>query len=154
MAFLNRRILVGSRSLCCFEGQFLTCCLTIKQVGLWAAGILGLGGDEAAKYAQGLTVDFVESNGVADLGQRIQADFQAKGLEVSPHRIDMIISRQWEEARRQVALRYLQVSVARDGGWDRRGHPRGMRAPAGTRVVKREPLFQGFMGLLSSMGGA
>lgn len=51
-----------------------------KLLGLWAAGQLGLSGDEAAAYAKDVvTADFEEA-GDADVLRKVTADLSGKGV--------------------------------------------------------------------------
>ncbi|MEI8395724.1 MAG: DUF1476 domain-containing protein [Rhodospirillaceae bacterium] len=73
-------------------------------IGLWAAEHLGIvESDKAENYAREVvSADFSEP-GYADIIRKLQADFQAKGLDISDHRITKELERQWEVARQQVA---------------------------------------------------
>ncbi|MCX5497006.1 DUF1476 domain-containing protein [Kaistia dalseonensis] len=58
-----------------------------KQLGLWAAGLLGKTGDDAESYAAEVIVsDFVEA-GDEDVFRKIRADFDAAGVAESDHQI-------------------------------------------------------------------
>lgn len=84
------------------EVQFRINARRAKLAGLWAAGLLGLTGDDAAAYAkQIVTVDF-EEPGHKDIVRHILADFQAKGLDVSEHRIEKELDSLLDTARRQI----------------------------------------------------
>ncbi|OYQ35920.1 aldolase [Niveispirillum lacus] len=73
-----------------------------KLAGLWAADLLGLSGDDAAAYAkQIVSVDF-EEPGHKDIVRRILSDFQAKGVDVSEHRIEKELDGLLETARQQI----------------------------------------------------
>jgi hypothetical protein len=58
-----------------------------KLVGLWAAGLLGLSGAEAEKYADSLVRQDLKTPGDADIIKKLRADFDAKGVKVSDHQI-------------------------------------------------------------------
>lgn len=84
------------------EVQFRVFARRAKLAGLWAAGLLGLTGDDAAAYAkQIVTVDF-EEPGHKDIVRRILADFQAKGVDVSEHRIEKELDSLLDKARQQI----------------------------------------------------
>ena len=97
-----------------------------RGIGVWASDLMGLPGDQATAYSRALECAFVRS-GPSDLALKLQADFQAKGLSVSCHRIEEAINRQCEVARRKVALRVWSKKPG-DGGWERRIFPR-VRVP-------------------------
>ena len=56
-----------------------------KLLGLWAAGKLGLAGDEAEAYAKEVVVAELEQGG--DVFRKIRKDFDAKGVSESDHQI-------------------------------------------------------------------
>ncbi|MFT0861188.1 DUF1476 domain-containing protein [Ancylobacter sp. G4_0304] len=58
-----------------------------RALGLWAADKLGLSGDEAAAYAKSLIEADLEEAGDEDVYRKVKADFDAKGLDISEHRI-------------------------------------------------------------------
>ena len=58
-----------------------------KQLGLWAAGLLGKSGDSAEAYvAEVVASDFAEA-GDEDVFRKIRADFDAAGVAQSDHQI-------------------------------------------------------------------
>ena len=57
-----------------------------KLFGLWAAGKLGLTGDEAEAYAKAVVMaDFEAAGGVL---RKVRTDFEGKGVALSEHEID------------------------------------------------------------------
>ncbi|QFR32644.1 DUF1476 domain-containing protein [Ancylobacter sp. TS-1] len=58
-----------------------------KALGLWAAEKLGLAGAEADTYARTIVEADLEEAGDEDVYRKLKADFDAKGLDVSEHRI-------------------------------------------------------------------
>lgn len=58
-----------------------------KALGLWAAEKLGLTGDEANAYAGSVIAADLEEAGDEDVYRKLKADFDAKGVDVSEHRI-------------------------------------------------------------------
>lgn len=73
-----------------------------KLVGLWAAEKLGLTGEDAEAYAkQIVAVDFEEPSH-HDMLRRLRADFDAKGVDCSDHRIEKEMETLLEVARKQV----------------------------------------------------
>ncbi|MFC7333876.1 DUF1476 domain-containing protein [Rhodocista pekingensis] len=84
------------------ELQFRIFARRAKLIGLWAAEHLGLDGEDAAGYARQIVdVDFAEP-GHRDILRHIHADFQAKGVDISEHRIEKEMETLLEEARRQI----------------------------------------------------
>lgn len=73
-----------------------------RLAGLWAAELLGLTGDDATAYGkQIVAVDF-EEPGHKDIVRKLLADFQAKGVDVSEHRIEKELDSLLETARQQL----------------------------------------------------
>jgi hypothetical protein len=59
-----------------------------KLVGLWAAGKLGLSGDDANKYAKDVVMADLEEAGDGDVIRKLKADFAAKSVTVSDQDIN------------------------------------------------------------------
>ena len=58
-----------------------------KLLGLWAADLMGLSGGEAQDYAKEvIKADFVEP-GEEDVYRKVKGDLDAKGLDISEHRV-------------------------------------------------------------------
>jgi len=58
-----------------------------KLLGLWAAGLLGIHGHDAEAYAKKIIASDLERPGDQDVVDRILADFTAKGVAMSDHRL-------------------------------------------------------------------
>jgi hypothetical protein len=58
-----------------------------KLLGLWAAGKLGLSGDEAETYAKAVVAADFEEAGDHDVFRKVRQDFDAKGVHESDHQI-------------------------------------------------------------------
>ncbi len=58
-----------------------------KLLGLWVAEMLGLSGADAEAYAKEVVSADFEEPGDADVVRKIQADAQAKNLDLSEHRL-------------------------------------------------------------------
>ncbi|MBS9475769.1 DUF1476 domain-containing protein [Ancylobacter radicis] len=58
-----------------------------KALGLWAAEKLGLTGAEADAYARSMIEADLEEAGDEDVYRKVKGDLDAKGLDVSEHRI-------------------------------------------------------------------
>ncbi|MBN04353.1 MULTISPECIES: DUF1476 domain-containing protein [Ponticaulis] len=54
-----------------------------KLLGLWAADVLGLAGDEAEAYAKSVVVSDLEEPGDEDVIRKVLGDFDAKGVSRS-----------------------------------------------------------------------
>ncbi|WP_334129137.1 DUF1476 domain-containing protein [Sneathiella sp.] len=84
------------------EQEFRIMARRNKLIGLWAAELLGLSGEDAEAYAKEVVIADMEEKGDEDVFRKIRADLDAKNVEMSDHRI----RRQMEEllavAREQV----------------------------------------------------
>lgn len=58
-----------------------------RALGVWAAEKLGLSGDEVDAYARSLIEADLEEAGDEDVYRKIKTDFDAKGVDISEHRI-------------------------------------------------------------------
>ena len=58
-----------------------------KLLGLWAAAELGLTGGDAEAYAKSVVMADLEKPGDEDVVEKVVADFTAKGIEMTPHRV-------------------------------------------------------------------
>jgi hypothetical protein len=88
---------------------------------------MGWEGDQATAYAEKLVTDFVKP-GPLDIIQKLQADFRARGVKVSDHRINAVMEQHREAAGRRVSLRVWSRKPG-DGGWERRRYPRFILPP-------------------------
>ncbi|GAB4189189.1 MAG: DUF1476 domain-containing protein [Thalassobaculales bacterium] len=73
-----------------------------KLAGLWAAGLLGLAGEEAEGYARSVVEADFDRPGDEDVVEKLAKDFAAKGVDVSEHRIRKALEEKFEEARGQI----------------------------------------------------
>lgn len=73
-----------------------------KLLGLWAAEIMGISGDDADAYAKEVVIADFEEVGEEDVYRKVKGDLDAKGLEVSEHRVRKAMADYLEEAKRQV----------------------------------------------------
>ena len=58
-----------------------------KLLGLWAANLLGIHGAEAENYAKTVVMSDFNKPGDQDVLAKVLADFKAKGVEMSEHRL-------------------------------------------------------------------
>lgn len=73
-----------------------------KLLGKWAAGLMGLTGDDAESYAKLIvSVDFDEP-GTKDIIRRVLADLTARGVSITEHQVEQETSRLLDVAREQV----------------------------------------------------
>jgi len=73
-----------------------------KLLGLWAAGLLGLSGDEANAYAAEVVKADFQEPGDEDVFRKVRGDFDAKGVEQSDHQIRRTMEELMDEAVRQI----------------------------------------------------
>ncbi len=64
-----------------------------RLLGLWAAGLMGLDGEEATAYAKTVVIADFEEAGDEDVFRKLRADFDAKKVDVSDH----LLRRQMDE---------------------------------------------------------
>ena len=58
-----------------------------KLLGLWAAELMGLSGDDAAAYAKEVVKADFEEPGDEDVFRKVRQDFDAKGVDQSDHQL-------------------------------------------------------------------
>ncbi len=73
-----------------------------KFVGLWAAGLMGLSGEEAEAYAKSVVVADLEEAGTEDLFRKIRADLDMHSVQLSDHQIRAKMDEALAEARLSV----------------------------------------------------
>ena len=69
------------------ELQFKADARRNKLLGLWAAGLIGKAGDDAAAYAKEVVAADFEQAGDEDVFRKIRKDFDAAGVDQSDHQI-------------------------------------------------------------------
>ena len=73
-----------------------------KLVGLWAAGELGIAGDEADAYAKTVVEADFEEPGPDDVIRKVMGDFEAKGVDISEHLVRRKLDECMTEAMEQI----------------------------------------------------
>jgi hypothetical protein len=73
-----------------------------KLLGLWAASKFGLKGAEAEAYAKSIIEADMERPGDDDVIEKLLADFKARNIEMSEHRIRRHLEECQDEARLQI----------------------------------------------------
>lgn len=73
-----------------------------KLLGLWAAEKLGLEGAAADAYAKEVVLADFERPGDDDVLEKVQKDFEAKGVDVNAHQIRLQMDRLLPEAQQQI----------------------------------------------------
>ena len=73
-----------------------------KLLGLWAAGLMGLEGEDAQAYAKAVIKADFEEVGHEDVFRKIRGDFDAKGVDQSDHQSRRHMDELLDEARRQI----------------------------------------------------
>ena len=74
-----------------------------KLLGLWAAGLISLSGDEAEAYAKSVVIADLEEAGDNDVIRKILADLAAAGVAVSESQVKEELARLLPVARDEVA---------------------------------------------------
>jgi hypothetical protein len=73
-----------------------------RLLGLWAAGQMGISGDDAAAYAREVIKADLEEPGEEDVFRKIRRDFDAKGVGQSDHQIRRQMTELMVEAISQI----------------------------------------------------
>ena len=73
-----------------------------KLLGLWAAELMSLGGADAQAYAKEVVVADFEEPGDADVVRKVLGDLEAKGQEMTEHRLRKKMDELLLEAKQQV----------------------------------------------------
>lgn len=84
------------------EMEFKATARRNKLLGLWAAELMGITGEDAAEYAKEVIKADFEEAGHEDVFRKIRGDFDARGVEQSDHQIRHKMDQLLEEARKQV----------------------------------------------------
>ena len=84
------------------ETEFKVVARRNKLLGLWAAEQFGMNEAEAEVYAKEVVVSDFEKPGDEDVFEKVQGDFQAKGVEMSDHRIRREMEELLQTARDQI----------------------------------------------------
>ncbi len=74
-----------------------------KLLGLWAADLMDLIGDDAAAYAKTVVLSDLEEPGDEDVFRKVRNDFDTKGVDRSDARIREHMAELLPVAREQVA---------------------------------------------------
>ncbi len=91
------------------ESEFKMMARRNKLLGLWAADLLGLTGEEADTYAKSVVIADFEEAGEDDVFRKVRADFDAKGID----RNDQDIRDQMRMLR---AVAHDQIVAERNAG--------------------------------------
>jgi hypothetical protein len=84
------------------ELQFRVNARRNKLLGLWAAQLLGIHGSEAEAYAKTVVAADLEKPGDDDVVQKVLADFKARGVEMSEHRLRKHMEELLQTAHQQI----------------------------------------------------
>lgn len=84
------------------EMEFKAVARRNKLLGLWAAELMGITGDDADAYAKDVVKADFEEAGHEDVFRKIRGDFDARGIEQSDHQIRHRMDQLLEDARKQI----------------------------------------------------
>ncbi|MET1027649.1 MAG: DUF1476 domain-containing protein [Dongiaceae bacterium] len=73
-----------------------------KLVGLWAAQLLGIHGNDAETYAKTVIAADLEKPGDSDVVDKVLADFKAHNVDMSEHRLRKQMEELAQAARQQI----------------------------------------------------
>ena len=82
--------------------QFKAAARRNKLLGLWAAELMGLTGEDAEAYAKEVVVADLEEAGDDDVFRKVRGDFDAKQVDQSDHQIRRTMDELMIEAIKQV----------------------------------------------------
>ena len=85
------------------ETEFKVMARRNKLLGLWAADLMGLSGDDAAAYAKQVVLADLEEPGDDDVFRKVRGDFDAKGIAKTDNEIHEEMARLLPVARKQLA---------------------------------------------------
>ena len=71
-------------------------------LGLWAAELMGMTGDEADEYAKGVVLADLEEPGDEDVFRKIRGDFDPATIDQSDHQIRRTMDELMDEAVKQI----------------------------------------------------
>lgn len=73
-----------------------------KLLGLWAAELMGISGDEAESYAKEVVKSDFEEAGDDDVFRKVRGDFDAKGIDQSDHQLRRMMDELMATAKEQI----------------------------------------------------
>lgn len=74
-----------------------------KLLGLWAAELMGMEGDAASAYGVEVIKSDFEEAGDEDVYRKVKGDLDAKGLDISEHRVRKAMAELMHEAVKQLS---------------------------------------------------
>ena len=84
------------------ELQFKVGARRNKLLGLWAAGLLGLSGEDAKAYASSVIASDLQEAGDEDVFRKVRADFDNAGIMQSDHQLRRTMDELLAEAKSQI----------------------------------------------------
>jgi hypothetical protein len=84
------------------ETQFKVAARRNKLLGLWAADLMGMSGDDAQAYAKTVVLSDLEEVGEEDVFRKVRGDFDKAGVDRSDARIREQMAELMPIAREQI----------------------------------------------------
>lgn len=84
------------------ETQFKVAARRNKLLGLWAADLMGMTGDDAQAYAKSVVLSDLEEVGEEDVFRKVRGDFDTAGVDRSDARIREQMAELMPIAREQI----------------------------------------------------
>ena len=75
-----------------------------RLIAEWAAELFGLSGDDAETYVKEVVRADLKEVGDDDVFQKVKADFVARGVDISDHRLRKAMDEKLIEARKQIMV--------------------------------------------------
>jgi len=85
------------------EFEFKVAARRNKLLGLWAADLMGITGDDASAYAADVIASDFEEAGDEDVYRKVAGDLSEKNVDVSEHQIRREMEDLMTKAREQLA---------------------------------------------------
>lgn len=82
--------------------QFKVAARRNKLLGLWAADLMGITGDAAKTYAGDVVKSDLQESGDEDVYRKVKGDLDAKGVDISEHRVRKAMEDYLVEAKKQI----------------------------------------------------
>jgi hypothetical protein len=84
------------------EQEFRAHARRARLLGEWAAGLMGMTGDDASAYAKSVVISDLEEAGEEDLYRKIELDLRGAGVTQTEHQIRARMTELLDDARKQV----------------------------------------------------
>lgn len=84
------------------EFRFRVNARAVRLFGMWVAKQLGMSGKEAEAYSEEVVDADFDEPGIQDVLRKVQADFKAKGMDMTAHHLENEFKPFLEQAKREL----------------------------------------------------